>query len=69
MGLASRLNVETPAPPPPGSTPAVPTQPTGLVVESSAHDSVMLVLDDPGDSSITGYQVLRRSRDRDEFAA
>ena len=65
---SSYVNVETP-PPLPGSTPAVPTQPTGLVVESSAHDSVTLVLDDPGDSSITGYRVLRRSRDRDEFAA
>ena len=57
---SSYLNVETPAPPPPAA-------PTGLAVSSAAHDSVALTWDDPSDSSITGYQVLRRSRDGDEY--
>ena len=46
---------------------AVPAAPTGLTAPTVAHDSVTLVWDDPGDSSITGYQVLRRSRDGDEY--
>ena len=45
----------------------VPSAPTGLAVSSETHDSVTLTWDDPGDSSITGYQVLRRSRDGDEY--
>ena len=40
---------------------AVPAQPTGLSTEAS-HDSVILTWDDPVDSSITHYQVLRRDR-------
>ena len=28
---------------------------------------MVLSWDDPGDGSITGYQILRRSRDRDEY--
>ena len=32
-----------------------------------AHDSVNLTWDDPGDASITPYQVLRRDRDRDDL--
>ena len=57
------VNVETPAAP----TPSVPEAPTGLTASSVSHDSVTLSWDDPDDSSITGYQVLRRSRDRDEY--
>ena len=44
-----------------------PAKPTGLTASSVSHDSVTLTWDDPGDGSITGYQVLRRSRDRDEY--
>ena len=46
---------------------AVPAQPTGLSVSASTHDSVTLAWDDPGDASITGYQVLRRSRDGSSY--
>ena len=46
---------------------STPAAPTGLTVESFAHDSVTLSWDDPEDSSITGYQVLRRSLDGDEY--
>ena len=42
-------------------TPDVPAKPTGLSATSVAHNSVTLAWDDPGDSSITGYQVLRRN--------
>lgn len=49
-------------------TPSVPSQPTGLTATWVYHDSVTLSWDDPGDGSITGYQVLRRSRDGDEYA-
>ena len=41
---------------------SVPDQPTGLSAEAS-HDSVELTWDDPEDTSITHYQVLRRDRD------
>ena len=44
-----------------------PAEPTGLSAQSVAHDSVTLTWDDPGNDSITGYQVLRRSRDGDEY--
>ena len=44
-----------------------PATPTGLSAQSVAHDSVALTWDDPGDGSITGYQVLRRSVDGDEY--
>ena len=43
----------------------VPAAPTGLTAPTVAHDSVTLSWDDPGDSSITGYRVLRRSRATD----
>ena len=42
-------------------TPDVPAKPTGLSATSVAHNSVTLAWDDPSDSSITGYQVLRRN--------
>ena len=62
----------TPVPTPeptatPTPTPPVPTAPNGLAVSSATHDSVTLSWGDPGDDSITGYQVLRRSRDGDEY--
>ena len=36
-----------------------PNQPTGLI-GAAAHDSITLTWDDPNDSSITGYVILRR---------
>ena len=54
----------TPAPTPQTSTP---DSPTGLTASSVSHDSVTLSWDDPDDDSITGYRVLRRSRDGDEY--
>ena len=39
-----------------------PARPTGLT-GTVAHDEVSLAWDDPGDESITGYQVLRLDRD------
>ena len=54
-------NAETPSGPPPPSTP------TGLTAPMVTHDRVTLSWDDPDDSSITGYQVLRRYRDGDEY--
>ena len=44
----------------PGSEP--PGQPQGLQVVVS-HDLVRLSWDDPGDATISGYQILRRLRD------
>ena len=60
----------TPAPTPeptPEPTPqtSTPDSPTGLTASSVSHDSVTLSWDDPDDDSITGYRVLRRSRDGD----
>ncbi|WP_419923418.1 fibronectin type III domain-containing protein [Candidatus Poriferisodalis sp.] len=39
-----------------------PAKPSRPVVEAVAHDSVTISWDDPGDASITGYQILRRDR-------
>ena len=44
-----------------------PAQPTGLTAGAVSHDSVTIAWDDPGDGSITGYRVLRRSRDGGEY--
>ena len=41
-----------------------PDKPTGLT-GTVAHDQVSLTWDDPGDESITGYQILRLDRDVD----
>ena len=41
-----------------GPSTSPPTKPTGLITAAS-HDSVLLSWTDPGDDSITGYQVLR----------
>ncbi len=40
-----------------------PTQPTGLS-HMAYHDSAIMSWDDPGDASITHYEVWRRTRDR-----
>ena len=63
-GLSNRsgyLSVDTPEEP--VLTPAKPAKPTA---DSVAHDSVTISWADPDDSSITGYQVLRRNRDTDD---
>ena len=41
-----------------GDVPATPSRPT---IASVSHNSVTITWNDPGDSSITGYQVLRRN--------
>ena len=41
-----------------GDAPAAPSRPT---IESVSHNSVTIAWNDPGDSTITGYQVLRRN--------
>ena len=46
-------------PPPPVIPMTVPDQPTGLAA-TAAQGNVPLAWDDPGDSSITSYQILRR---------
>ena len=46
---------------------SVPAAPTGLNTASVSHDSVTLTWDDPRDNSITGYRLLRRSRDGDQY--
>ncbi len=40
--------------------PSEPSPPTGLTAPVVSHDSVQLSWDDPSDSSIKGYQILRR---------
>lgn len=53
----------------PGSPPATPARPT---VDSLTHDSVTISWTDPGDSTIAGYQVLRRNpaiHEQREFVA
>ncbi len=60
-GLSGRSNYAR------ANTPGVPESPTGLNVSSASHASITISWDDPGDHSITGYQVLRRSRDGDAY--
>jgi len=51
-----------------GDVPAAPSRPT---IESVSHNSVTIAWNDPGDSTITGYQVLRHNpaiHDTGEFA-
>ena len=78
---SSYANAETPAKPQPTPTPeptptptpepdpeaSAPAQPTGLRVAKTSHDSVSLSWNDPKDDSITGYRILRRSRDGDTY--
>ena len=54
--IATATSTLTPAPPPP---------PPQNLQAAATHNSVTLTWDDPGDSSITGYQILRRNRDVD----
>ena len=63
-GRSKYVNMKTPETPPSQNVPA---RPTGLAASSVGHDNVTLGWDDPGDGTITGYQVLRRSRDGEEF--
>ncbi len=61
-GLSSRssyFNARTPAAPQP------PVKPTGLT-GTVAHDQVALTWNDPGDDTITGYQILRRIKAVDD---
>ena len=47
-----------------GAEPAErPDNPTGLSAAEVSHDRVTITWDDPGDSSITGYVILRRRHD------
>ena len=48
-----------------GSSDDPPEQPTGLT-GTVAHNQVALTWDDPGDGSITGYQILRRDKAVDD---
>ena len=59
---SSYVTVDTPAAPPDAQPPA---RPTGLVAGDVAHNSVSLAWDDPDETTITHYQILRRDRDRD----
>ena len=52
----------TPTPEPTPTAEEPPAQPQGLDIGSYTHESVELRWDDPGDDSITGYQILRRVR-------
>ena len=66
-GLGARssyLNVETPDAPAAQTAPAAPT---GLNASAVSHDAVSLAWDDAGDTTISGYEVLRRSRDGDTY--
>ena len=54
LSVDSRVGAQGPAAEPPAT-------PTGLT-GAFTHDSVSLSWDDPGDPSITGYQILRRER-------
>ena len=54
------VRANTPRAPEPA--PGLPAKPTGLSTEVS-HDSVTLSWDDPGDSTVTGYVILRRDKD------
>ena len=64
---SSYANAETQIAPPDTPQPTVPSMPTGLAGSSATHDRVALTWDDPGDSTIESYQVLRRSRDGTEY--
>ena len=62
--LAVVAAVAAPAPAA-GQSGAVPDRPARPVVDAVGHDFVTLSWDDPGDATITGYQILRRNRDVD----
>ena len=50
-----------------GEPAGIPAAPTGVAVGSRTHNSITLSWDDPGDSAIQNYQVLRRPRDRSVY--
>ena len=56
--LSNRSVITVPGPGEQSEDP--PAKPSGLRATSVSHDSVTLSWDDPGDSSITGYRILRR---------
>ena len=62
VALVATLAVPAPAT---GQSGAVPEPPPRPVVDAFGHDFVTLSWDDPGDATITGYQILRRNRDAD----
>ena len=51
----------------PDAAPTLPAAPTGLSATDVSHQQVTLTWDDPENSSITGHQVLRRTRDGDQY--
>ena len=57
--LASALTIHAQSP--------APAKPTGLTAESAGYETLTLVWDDLLDSSITGYQILRRFRDGSKY--
>ena len=59
--VSSYASAETPRIPPP------PSAPRNLTADGVAPNQVELSWDDPQDSSITGYQILRRLRDGPEY--
>ena len=59
--VSSYADAETPRIPPP------PSAPRNLTADGVAPNRVELSWDDPQDSSITGYQILRRLRDGPEY--
>ena len=63
-GQSNYVNAETPAAP---VSPSAPAKPTGLTASSVSHDSVTLTWVDPDEGDIISYQVLRRSRDGDDY--
>ena len=59
--VSASVNTETPRDPQ-----GVPATPTGLAADSQTHNSITLSWNDPRDSAIQSYQVLRRLRDGDD---
>ena len=64
---SSYVNVETSEAP--EGVQSVPAKPAGLVASSVLDNSVTFEWDDPGNSSITHYKVLRREGDSGSFTA
>ena len=62
LALVATLAATAPAV---GQSGAVPDRPARPVVDAVGHDFVTLSWDDPGDGTVTGYQILRRNRDAD----
>ena len=62
LGIVVLALSSTGTPPVGAQDGSVPAKPTG-VVTTATHDSVALAWDDPGDASITHYQIFQRDRD------